>query len=62
MRLGGVFSPDNRVRAYGTTEGSIRLVTPETDEEFEQAKSWVVEAICGGLETEPAKGLSAVSG
>jgi len=51
---------------YGAIEQLLSAwifeIVPETDEEFEQAKSWVVEAICGGLETEPAKGLSAVSG
>ncbi len=30
----GTFSPDNRVRAYATNEGSIRLVSTETDQEF----------------------------
>ena len=37
-------------------------IVPQTDEEFERAKSLVVEAICSGLEAEPARGLSAVSG
>jgi serine/threonine protein kinase/WD40 repeat protein/tetratricopeptide (TPR) repeat protein len=34
VRLGGVFSPDNRLRAYGTNEASIRLVLPDTDQEI----------------------------
>jgi hypothetical protein len=29
-------------------------VLPKTDEQFERAKSLVVETICGGLETAPA--------
>jgi TetR/AcrR family fatty acid metabolism transcriptional regulator len=35
---------------------------PRSDEEFERAKELVVEAICGGLEVEPATGLSTISG
>jgi serine/threonine protein kinase/WD40 repeat protein/tetratricopeptide (TPR) repeat protein len=34
VRLGGVSSPDNRLWAYGTNEGSIRLVFPDTDQEI----------------------------
>ena len=37
-------------------------LVPHTEEEFERAKSLVVEAICGGLESEPARGLSTISG
>ncbi len=51
---------------YGAIEqlltGWIFEVVPRTDEEFERAKSLVVEAICGGLENAPAAGLSSVSG
>jgi AcrR family transcriptional regulator len=51
---------------YGAIEQLLSAwifeLVPETEEEFERAKSLVVEAICGGLETEPAEGLSAVSG
>ncbi|HEX8076146.1 MAG TPA: TetR/AcrR family transcriptional regulator [Thermoleophilaceae bacterium] len=51
---------------YGAIEqllsGWIFDLLPATEEEFERAKSLVVEAICGGLETEPSQGLSAVSG
>ena len=50
---------------YGAIEqlltGWIFGLLPETEEEFERAKSLVVEAICGGLETAPA-GAPAVSG
>jgi serine/threonine-protein kinase len=34
MHLGGVFSPDNRLRARGSEDGTIRLVAPDTDEEL----------------------------
>ena len=51
---------------YGAIEQLLSAwifdIVPQTDEEFERAKSLVVEAICGGLEVEPARGLSAVSG
>ncbi|MEA2397080.1 MAG: TetR/AcrR family transcriptional regulator, fatty acid metabolism regulator protein [Thermoleophilaceae bacterium] len=51
---------------YGAIEQLLSAwifdLVPDTEEEFERAKSLVVEAICGGLEVEPAKGLSAVSG
>jgi AcrR family transcriptional regulator len=51
---------------YGAIEQLLSAwifdIVPQTDEEFERAKSLVVEAICGGLETEPARGLSAISG
>ncbi len=33
-RVAGAFSPDNRVRAYGTSEGGIRLVSLETGQEI----------------------------
>jgi TetR/AcrR family transcriptional regulator, fatty acid metabolism regulator protein len=50
---------------YGAIEqllsGWIFEVLPATDEEFDTAKSLVVETICGGLERERA-GASAVSG
>jgi AcrR family transcriptional regulator len=42
---------------YGAIEqllsGWIFDLLPQTEEEFEQAKTLVVEAICGGLEAEP---------
>jgi TetR/AcrR family fatty acid metabolism transcriptional regulator len=45
---------------YGAIEqlltGWIFEVLPRTDEEYEQAKRLVVEAICGGLEAGPAPG------
>jgi TetR/AcrR family fatty acid metabolism transcriptional regulator len=51
---------------YGAIEQLLSAwifdIVPQTEEEFERAKSLVVEAICGGLETEPARGLSAISG
>jgi AcrR family transcriptional regulator len=51
---------------YGAIEQLLSAwifdIVPQTDEEFERAKSLVVEAICGGLETAPAPGLSPVSG
>ena len=50
---------------YGAIEqllsGWIFDILPETDEEFERAKSLVIETICGGLEAAPA-GASALSG
>jgi WD40 repeat protein/tetratricopeptide (TPR) repeat protein len=33
-KLEGAFSPDNRLRAYGTNEGAIHLVSPETDQKI----------------------------
>jgi serine/threonine protein kinase/WD40 repeat protein/tetratricopeptide (TPR) repeat protein len=39
VKLGGAFSPDNRVRAYGTQVGAIRLVSPDTDEEIARLQS-----------------------
>jgi serine/threonine protein kinase/WD40 repeat protein/tetratricopeptide (TPR) repeat protein len=39
MRMGGAFSPDGRLRAYGTLEGSVRLVTAGTDEEIARLPS-----------------------
>ena len=51
---------------YGAIEQLLSAwifeLRPQTDEEFERAKSLVVEAICGGLERASAAGLSAVSG
>jgi AcrR family transcriptional regulator len=50
---------------YGAIEQLLSAwifdIVPQTEEEFERAKTLVVEAICGGLETESA-GLSAISG
>jgi TetR/AcrR family transcriptional regulator, fatty acid metabolism regulator protein len=50
---------------YGAIEQLLSAwifdIVPQTEEEFERAKTLVVEAICGGLEVEPA-GLSAISG
>jgi TetR/AcrR family transcriptional regulator, fatty acid metabolism regulator protein len=50
---------------YGAIEQLLTAwifdVLPRTEEEFERAKSLVVEAICGGLETAP-EGTAAVSG
>ena len=50
---------------YGAIEQLLSAwifeLVPQTEEEFERAKTLVVEAICGGLETEPA-GVSAISG
>ena len=51
---------------YGAIEQLLSAwifdIVPHSDEEFERAKSQVVEAICGGLESEPAQGLSTISG
>jgi TetR/AcrR family transcriptional regulator, fatty acid metabolism regulator protein len=51
---------------YGAIEQLLSAwifeLVPQTDEAFESAKSLVVEAICGGLEVEPAPGLHAISG
>jgi TetR/AcrR family fatty acid metabolism transcriptional regulator len=51
---------------YGAIEQLLSAwifdIVPQTEEEFERAKTLVVEAICGGLEAEPATGLSAISG
>jgi TetR/AcrR family transcriptional regulator, fatty acid metabolism regulator protein len=51
---------------YGAIEQLLSAwifdIVPQTEEEFERAKSLVVEAICGGLESESARGLSAISG
>ena len=51
---------------YGAIEQLLSAwifdLVPHTEEEFERAKSLVVEAICGGLESEPARGLSTISG
>ena len=50
---------------YGAIEqllsGWIFGYLPTTDEEFERAKSLVVETICGGLES-AGTGASAISG
>jgi TetR/AcrR family fatty acid metabolism transcriptional regulator len=50
---------------YGAIEQLLSAwifeLVPQTEEEFERAKTLVVEAICGGLEAEAA-GLSAISG
>jgi len=50
---------------YGAIEqllsGWIFDLLPQTEEEFERAKTLVVEAICGGLEVSPS-GTPAVSG
>jgi TetR/AcrR family fatty acid metabolism transcriptional regulator len=50
---------------YGAIEqllsGWIFGYLPTTDEEFERAKSLVVETICGGLEQAPT-GSAAISG
>jgi serine/threonine protein kinase/WD40 repeat protein/tetratricopeptide (TPR) repeat protein len=37
--LEGAFSPDNRVRALGTGEGVVRLVSPETDQDIARLPS-----------------------
>jgi tetratricopeptide (TPR) repeat protein len=34
VKLEGAFSPDNRVRAYGTHQGVVHLVSPESDQEI----------------------------
>ena len=51
---------------YGAIEQLLSAwifdIVPSTDEEFEQAKTLVVEAICGGLESAPAAAPSTVSG
>ena len=39
VKLEGTFSPDNRVRAYGTDTGAIHLVSPETDQEIARLPS-----------------------
>jgi AcrR family transcriptional regulator len=66
----GVFKPDisadfAALMFYGAIEqllsGWIFDVIPQSEEDFEQAKSLVVEAICGGLEM-PSAQAAAVSG
>ena len=51
---------------YGAIEqllsGWIFDLLPQTEEEFERAKTLVVEAICGGLEVSPSPSAPAVSG
>jgi len=51
---------------YGAIEQLLSAwifdILPRSDEEFENAKGLVVDAICGGLEVSPATGLSPVSG
>ncbi|MFI4991289.1 MAG: TetR/AcrR family transcriptional regulator [Solirubrobacterales bacterium] len=58
----GVFKPEIEARFaamafYGVIEqlltGWIFALLPQGDEEFEQAKSIVVETVCGGLEVRP---------
>jgi TetR/AcrR family transcriptional regulator, fatty acid metabolism regulator protein len=70
-RRDGSFKPDisgefAAMCFYGAIEQLLSAwifdIVPQTDEEFERAKSLVVEAICGGLEAEPARGLEPVSG
>jgi serine/threonine protein kinase/WD40 repeat protein/uncharacterized protein HemY len=39
IRLGGAFSPDGCLRAYGSSAGSILLVSPETDNEIARISS-----------------------
>jgi tetratricopeptide (TPR) repeat protein len=39
VKLEGTFSPDNRVRALGTGEGGIRLVSSDTDREIARLPS-----------------------
>jgi TetR/AcrR family fatty acid metabolism transcriptional regulator len=67
---GGTFKPDissdfAALMFYGAIEqllsGWIFDVIPHSEEDFEQAKSLVVEAICGGLEM-PDTQAAAVSG
>jgi AcrR family transcriptional regulator len=66
----GVFKPDispdfAALMFYGAIEqllsGWIFDVIPHSEDDFEQAKSLVVEAICGGLEV-PSAQAAAVSG
>jgi TetR/AcrR family fatty acid metabolism transcriptional regulator len=68
-RQDGTFKPDisSQFAAmcfYGAIEQLLSAwifdIVPQTDEEFERAKSQVVEAICGGLEI-PGADLSRVS-
>ena len=51
---------------YGAIEQLLSAwifdILPRSDEEFENAKGLVVDAICGGLEVGPAPGVSALSG
>jgi TetR/AcrR family fatty acid metabolism transcriptional regulator len=51
---------------YGAIEQLLSAwifdILPRSDEEFENAKGLVTDAICGGLEVSPATGLSPVSG
>jgi hypothetical protein len=51
---------------YGAIEqllsGWIFDLLPQTEEEFERAKTLVVEAICGGLEVSPSPSTPALSG
>jgi eukaryotic-like serine/threonine-protein kinase len=39
IRLGGTFSPDNRLAAFGREDGSIQLVLSETDQEIARLPS-----------------------
>jgi AcrR family transcriptional regulator len=51
---------------YGAIEQLLSAwifdILPRSDEEFENAKGLVVDAICGGLEISPKPGVSALSG
>ena len=51
---------------YGAIEQLLSAwifdILPSSDEEFENAKGLVVDAICGGLEVSPSSGVSALSG
>jgi AcrR family transcriptional regulator len=51
---------------YGAIEQLLSAwifdILPRSDEELENAKGLVVDAICGGLEVVPGQGLSSVSG
>ena len=69
-RREGVFKADISAQFaamcfYGAIEQLLSAwifdIVPQTEEEFERAKTLVVEAICGGLETQAA-GVSAISG
>jgi TetR/AcrR family transcriptional regulator, fatty acid metabolism regulator protein len=69
-RADGSFKPDisgdfAALCFYGAIEQLLSAwifeLLPQTDEEFERAKSLVVETICGGLEQAPA-GASAMHG
>jgi TetR/AcrR family transcriptional regulator, fatty acid metabolism regulator protein len=70
-RQDGIFKQDISAQFaamcfYGAIEqllsGWIFDLLPQTEEEFERAKTLVVEAICGGLEVSPSPSTPAVSG